>query len=104
MDGLVGGAQSESVALGRAIAAALAATNTTQKRAAELTGIPQGRISAIISNYRGERATIDEIVKLEEALGLPRGYVLAFAGIVTPMGAKRGAAAAEATDQGDTPG
>lgn len=104
MDGSVEAAQSEGVALGRAIAAALAATNTTQKRAAELSGIPQGRISAIISNYRGERATIDEIVKLEEAVGLPRGYVLAFAGIVTPSGARRGAAAAAAAGQVDEEG
>lgn len=94
MDRSVDRAHSEGVALGRAIAAALAAQDMTQKRASELSGIPQGRISAIISNYRGERATIDEIVRLEDALDLPHGYVLALAGVVTVEGAKRGAAAA----------
>jgi plasmid maintenance system antidote protein VapI len=90
---------SDPVALGRAVAAAM--VGWTQKGLAEATGIPQGRISAIVNNYRGERVTLEEALRIEEAVGLPRGFILGFAGFVSARGARRGAeAAARAAKRG----
>lgn len=86
--------QIDGVRLGEAVAAALAAQGSTQKAAAEKSGIPQGRISAIIRNYRGEKVTMEEAVRIEAALDLPRGFILGFAGVVTHAGARRGEEAA----------
>lgn len=66
---------------------------TTQTKLAELTGIDQGRLSRILNYSRNETPTLDEIVRIEVALGLPLGYVLAAAGYVTPAGVKAGARA-----------
>lgn len=82
----------DPVRLGLAVAAAM--DGWTQKALAQATAIPQGRISAIIHNYRGERVTMEEAVRIETAVGLPRGFILGYAGIVSAAGAKRGAEAA----------
>lgn len=77
------------------LAAALrsAKEGTTQIRLAELTGIDQGRLSRILNYSRNESPTLEEIVRIEAALGLPAGYVLTAAGYVTPAGVKAGARA-----------
>jgi transcriptional regulator with XRE-family HTH domain len=92
MDRTPAEAHDAPMALGRAVAAAM--HGWTQKALAEASGIPQGRISAIVNNYRGERVSMDEAVRIEAAVGLPRGFILGYAGIVTAAGAKRGAEAA----------
>lgn len=87
------------VRLCQAVVAAM--NGWTQKALEAATGIPQSRISSIRRNYRGERPTLDEIVKIERAVGLPIGFILAFAGLATVEGARRGtqasARAAKAT-------
>lgn len=84
--------------LGRALAAVMRAMGWTQVRLSEASGVPQGRISAISRNYRGERPTHDEILAIETALGLPPGYVYGVVGLATAEGVKRGAAAAAKLD------
>lgn len=81
-----------SVKLAEAVAAAM--EGWTQTELAKATGIPQPRLSSIKNNYRGEQVTLSEAMRIEDAVGLPRGYILGFAGLATPEGAKRGAAAA----------
>lgn len=74
----------------------------TQKQVEAATGITQPRISSIRRGYRGERATLEEITKIERACGRPLGFVLGFAGVVTVAGVKLGhdhARLAEATEQ-----
>lgn len=85
--------------LGRAVVAAM--DGWTQKALEAATGIPQSRISTIRRGYRGERPTLDEIIRIEDAVGLPRGYILGFAGAVTAAGAKRGAEAAARAARSD---
>lgn len=77
--------------LAKAVVAAM--NGWTQERLEEATGIPQSRISAIRRNYRNERVTLDEAHRIERAIGLPLGFILGFAGVITPEGAKRGAEA-----------
>lgn len=68
----------------------------TQKAVAASTGIDQGRISRIMRHDRGESPTLDEIARIEAAIGVPPGYVLTLAGLVTVEGARLGARAAKA--------
>lgn len=87
------------MALGRAVKATYEVMGWTQIRLADATGIRQGRISAICSNYRGEQPTYDEIRAIESALGLPLGYFYGFVGLATAEGAQRGAEAAARLDR-----
>lgn len=75
----------------------------TQVALSEATGIPQGRISAIVNNYRDEKPTLNEMTRIEDAVGLPRGYILGFAGVVTAEGAQRGVEAAAAYARAASP-
>jgi hypothetical protein len=89
MDGKTRTGEIDPMRLGAAVK--LAMGDWTQVALRDATGIPQGRISNIINHSRGEKPTLEETVKIEDALGLPRGFILAVAGIVTVEGATRGA-------------
>ncbi len=77
--------------LGNAVRAAREAKGWSQKRLEAETGIPQPRLSHIETGYRNEKATLEIMMKIESAMGLQRGWILGFAGVVTPEGAERGA-------------
>lgn len=101
MDDPPGMTDDDAVKLAAGVRAAM--EGWTQKDLAEATGIPQGRISAILSNYRGEKVSLSEMGRIEDAVGLPRGYILGFAGLVTAEGAKRGEAAAAVAARARSP-
>lgn len=85
--------------LARAVGAAIVAADLTQIAVATATGIDQGRISKMIRGADNRRPTLDELRKIEAACGHPFGYILGFAGLISPEGALRGAKAAAAADR-----
>lgn len=62
----------------------------TQLAVSAATGIDQGRLSRIMRHDRGESPSLSELIRIERALGLPAGYILAAAGLVSVEGAQRG--------------
>lgn len=82
------------VRLANALAAAM--EGDTQTRVAAVTGIDQGRLSRIMRFERNESPTLDELARIEDARGLPRGYILTLAGFVSVEGARAGERAAKA--------
>lgn len=86
-------AQDERVELTTAILAAWKASELTQTQLQEKTGINQGRLSKML---RGDGAwpTIGNVMRLEEAFGLPKGFLLGAAGLATAAGVAEGESAA----------
>lgn len=80
--------------LGQAVAAAIQAAGMTQVAIEDATGIDQGRLSKIVRGVDNRKPTLEELRKIEAACGLPHGYILGFAGMVTVAGVRRGAEAA----------
>lgn len=86
------GADDYPMLVSRALTAAM--DGHTQMAVSDATGIDQGRLSRIMRNDRGESPSLQELMRIEEHLRLPHGYILALAGIVTVEGARRGVEAA----------
>lgn len=74
--------------LARAIAAVT--DGWTQVRLAKAAEMSQERISRILSGARNARPTLEQLERIEDAVGRPRGFILTLAGYCTAEGATAG--------------